>query len=172
MADTPGETPRARTQLPAPDANSCWLASARPTPEDAYADWKQGYPVMLRGGHVFDAVRVRPELVHAAVGSSTPADVATALTRQLSAGPVICDRGIWYYALVPPGTSETWRSALGTVRGRGSWIGVPALDRTHRTHPVHLHWIVTPRWPRRLCDPDAVTELLRIGQYQLEGAAR
>lgn len=127
---------------------------------------------MLRGGQIFDAVRVRPELVHAAVGSSTPADVATALARRFSAGPVICDRGIWYYALVPPGTATSWRSALGTVRGRGAWIGVPALDRTHQTHPVQLHWIVTPRRPRRLCDPDAVAELLRVGQSQLEGATR
>ncbi|WP_158712318.1 hypothetical protein [Streptomyces sp. NRRL F-5135] len=143
-----------------------------PTPKDAYDDWWLGRPALLRGGQIFDAVRVQPELVHAAVGSSTPADVATSLARRLSAGPVICDRGIWYYALVPPGTTTSWRSALGTIRGRGAWIGVPALDRTHQTHPVHPHWIVTPRWPRRLCDPEDVAELLRAGQHQLEGAAR
>ncbi|MFF1957946.1 hypothetical protein ACFVWX_13270, partial [Streptomyces sp. NPDC058220] len=92
---------------------SRWLLSSLDTPSVARLDWELGRPAVLRTGVVFDAVKMSPELVHAAVESTRPDLVGGALARTLD-GPVICHPSAQYYALVAAQTTETWRSPLAT----------------------------------------------------------
>ncbi|MCL7379798.1 hypothetical protein [Streptomyces sp. 35G-GA-8] len=124
---------------------------------------------MLRTGGSYDAVRMPLALVHAAAGSGAEDVVAGVLAKTLE-GPVICHPRHWYYALVPPGTCETWRSAEAVVRGPGAWLGIPRPDRTEPT-PVTPYWAVPLKQAGKLCDPDAVAELLRVGRAFLESPA-
>ncbi|MFF2522415.1 hypothetical protein [Streptomyces liangshanensis] len=136
-------------------------------PDVARQDWLDGRPAVLRTGVEFDAVRMPMELVHAAFSSTQPEIVGGGLAEVLD-GPVIADPAAYYYALVPPGSTETWRSPLGVVRGRGGWLVVPRLDRTG---PVGPHWVVPPVRVGKLCGPVDVAELLRVGKARLDGVA-
>ncbi|MYV56492.1 hypothetical protein [Streptomyces sp. SID3212] len=144
-----------------------WLLSSQDHPRIPLGDWSVGRPALLRGGRAFDAVRMRAELVHAAIGCTAPADVAAALAELLD-GPVIADPGSWYYGLVPPRTTETWRSSLAVVLGSGSWIVVPVLTKEG---PAGPYWAVPPAQYGTLCDPQDLAELLRVGDVRLGGVA-
>ncbi|MGW6771360.1 hypothetical protein ACWGBX_13170 [Streptomyces sp. NPDC055037] len=146
-----------------------WLTSSSHTPAVAHEAWRDGRPAILRTGDPYDAVRMPPTLIHAAVDSSVPDVVAGALADALE-GPVICQPGVWYYALVPPGTCETWRSAEAVVRGRGGWLGIPRPDHTEPT-PVTPYWAVPVEQVGMLSSAEAVAELLRVGRAQVEGTA-
>ncbi|MFD8916258.1 hypothetical protein [Streptomyces sp. L-9-10] len=125
---------------------------------------------MLRTGRAYDAVKMPLTLVHAAAGSSAPDVVAGVLAEALD-GPVICHPSAWYYALVPPGTCETWRVAEAVVRGPGAWLGIPRPDRTEPT-AVTPYWAVPVGQAGKLCTAEAVAELLRVGRTRFEGTAR
>ncbi|MFF2522213.1 hypothetical protein [Streptomyces liangshanensis] len=142
-----------------------WLMSTIRTPDVAWQDWLNGRPAVLRTGVHFDAVRMPMELVHAAFSSTQPEIVSGGLAEVLD-GPVIADPAAYYYALVPAGTAETWRSVLGVVRGRGGWLVVPRLDRTDPGGP---YWAVPPVKVGKLCGAVDVAELLRVGQARLDG---
>ncbi|WP_326811613.1 hypothetical protein [Streptomyces scopuliridis] len=146
-----------------------WLTSSSRAPAVAHEAWQGRRPAMLRTGKPYDAVRMPLALVHAAAGSSAPNVVAGVLAEALD-GPVICHPGVWYYALVPPGTCETWQAAEAVVRGPGAWLGVPGPDRTEPT-PVTPYWAVPVEQAGKLCTAEAVAELLRVGRARLEGAA-
>ncbi|RDG34542.1 hypothetical protein [Streptomyces corynorhini] len=146
-------------------AISRWLASSTEHPERAYEDWKRGTPAVLRTGVRFDAVRMPPQLVHAALGTATADDLPAALKGQLD-GPVIADWATCYYALVPVGTCAAWREPVGTMRGAGGWVGVPRLDQRG---PDGVHWITPAAAPGHLCRPDYVAALLHRGRARLEG---
>ncbi|MGW6235316.1 hypothetical protein [Streptomyces sp. NPDC055094] len=144
-----------------------WLTSSSRASE--VAAWQDGRPAILRTGGPYDAVRMPLSLVHAAAGSNAQDVVAGVLAEMLD-GPVICDPGRWYYALVPPGTCETWRSAEAVVRGPGAWLGIPRPDRTTPTS-VATYWAVPAAEVRKLCSAEAVAELLRVGRTRLVGGA-
>ncbi len=146
-----------------------WLTSSSPVPAAAHEAWQDGRPAILRTGGLYDAVKMPLALVHAAAGSSEPKAVAGVLAEVLD-GPVICDPGRWYYALVPPGTCETWRIVEAVVRGPGAWLGIPRPDCTEPTS-VATYWAVPATEVRKLCSAAAVAELLRVGRARLEGAA-
>ncbi|MEV8389015.1 MULTISPECIES: hypothetical protein [unclassified Streptomyces] len=146
-----------------------WLTSSSPHPSVAHEAWQDHRPAMLRTGGPYDAVRMPLTLVHAAADSSAPDVVASVLTEVLD-GPVICHPHHWYYALVPPGTCETWRSAEAVVRGPGAWLGIPRPDRKEPT-AVNPYWAVPVEQAGKLCAPDTVAELLRVGRARAEGAA-
>nr|WSZ95702.1 hypothetical protein OH820_08535 [Streptomyces sp. NBC_00857] len=148
-------------------AISRWLTSTTRHPDIAEQDWADGRPAILRTGILYDAVRMPMQLVHAAVRSTAPAEVARALAELLD-GPVVCHPGAWYYALVPAGTCEIWRSPCAAVRGRGGWLGVPRVDRTEPA-PVDPYWAVAVERINRLCSPAAVAELLHVGRERCEG---
>ncbi|MFJ7998286.1 hypothetical protein ACIQ7D_14220 [Streptomyces sp. NPDC096310] len=78
--------------------------------------------------------------MHAPTASTVPAQVCDTLAT-LADGPVVCHPGIWFYALVPAGTTETWRSPDAVVLGRGVWLGVPRLDSTLPVPPLP-YWAV------------------------------
>ncbi|WP_046495100.1 hypothetical protein [Streptomyces odonnellii] len=147
-----------------------WLMSSSQVPSIAREDWAYGRPALLRTGVAFDAVKMPRELVHAAAASSDPATVSAALAEVLG-GPVICQPGTWYYALVPPGTCAAWRSPLAVVRGEGGWLGIPREDQTE-PHAVATYWTVPVSQVGGLCDPDAVAELLRVGRERLDPTTR
>ncbi|MFD3917355.1 hypothetical protein [Streptomyces sp. NPDC058603] len=147
-----------------------WLTSSSPAAAAAHEAWRDGRPAILRTGGPYDAVRMPLTLVHAAAESSAPDVVASVLAEMLNDGPVICDPGRWYYALVPPGTCETWRVVEAVVRGPGAWLGIPRPDRTTPTS-VATYWAVPATEVRKLCSAAAVAELLRVGRARLEGAA-
>ncbi|MFE4370506.1 hypothetical protein ACFRMN_20135 [Streptomyces sp. NPDC056835] len=145
-----------------------WLTSSSPHRAVAHEAWQGGRPAMLRTGGAYDAVKMPLTLVHAAAESSAPDVVAGVLAEVLN-GPVICHPRHWYYALVPPGTCETWRSAEAVVRGRGGWLGIPNPDHTEPT-PVTPYWAVPVEQVGKLCTAEAVAELLRVSRARLEGA--
>jgi hypothetical protein len=158
-------TPTTETQ----EAIGRWLASSLREPDHAYHEWADGHVAILRTGRRFDAVRMPQELVHAAAGSMVP-DVVNGALAEVLDGPVVCEPGRWYFALVPPGTCEVWRSGVSVVRGRGGWLGVPGVDRIVPT-PVAPYWAVPVEQIGGLCPPAAVTELLRVGRERCEGTA-
>ncbi|MFJ2217178.1 hypothetical protein ACIQVO_01090 [Streptomyces sp. NPDC101062] len=143
-----------------------WLVKAAGDPDIALKDWDEDRPTMLPAGGRFDAVKLLPPLVHAATASTVPAQVCAALPELLD-GPVICHPGVWYYALVPAGTTETWRSPHGQVLGRGAWIGTPRPDLV-TPRPLLPYWAAPPRKAGHLCDADAVADLLQAGAKRLE----
>ncbi|WP_079125159.1 hypothetical protein [Streptomyces lushanensis] len=146
-----------------------WLLSSSRLADIAHADWADGRPAVLRTGGVYDAVRMPQRLVHAAVGRTEPGEVNAVLAEVLD-GPVICQPGSWYYALVPTGTCETWRSALAVVRGSGGWLGIPRVDRTEPT-AFAAYWAVPVESVGKLCSADAVAGLLDDGRKRIENLA-
>jgi hypothetical protein len=161
--------PDAHTTAETQVAVGRWLASSLREPEQAYQEWEHGRVAILRSGIRFDAVRMSEELVHAAAGSTVPGVVSGALAEVLD-GPVVCHPGQWFYALVPPGTCEVWRSGVSVARGRGGWVGVPGVDRTVPS-PVVPYWSVPVEQVGGLCPPAAVSGLLRVGRERCEGTA-
>lgn len=125
---------------------------------------------MLPLGGLFDAVRLPAEVVHAAAASEDHENVAAYLAEVLD-GPVIHDPCTWYYALVPPQTTATWRSPFARCIGRGSWVGVPPTDRCA---PLRFgpYWIVSMAHAGDLCSAVSVTKLIRIGHARLTEAAQ
>ncbi|MGW6774143.1 hypothetical protein ACWGBX_27495 [Streptomyces sp. NPDC055037] len=156
-------------EITSTDQVARWLTSSSPAPAVAHEAWRDGRPAMLRTGNPYDAVRMPRTLVHAAAGNSAP-DVVTDMLAEILDGPVICHPNLWYYALVPPETCKTWRSAEAVVRGPGAWLGVPRPDRTQPA-PVTPYWAVPVEQAGKLCSSDAVAELLQAGRARLEGTA-
>ncbi|MER5768978.1 hypothetical protein [Streptomyces sp. NPDC001985] len=146
-----------------------WLAESLDTPQAVWGHWRVGPVAMLPAGRRFDAVRMPGDLVHASLGATDHATLSAGLDLAL-AGPVICDTR-WYYALVPPRTSERWTSGLATCLGTGTWLTVPRPDRTDDTG-TGIHWCVSMAYPGRLCDPADVAGLLREGHERLSPPVR
>lgn len=147
---------------------SSWLACSHDLPLTAQTEWMDHSVAVLPLGSRFDAVRLPAEIVHAAAGSDDWHVVSGFLAEALD-GPVIHDPYTWYYALVPPQTTETWRSPLSRCVGRGSWLGVP---RTDRSTPAGPYWAVPMAHAGELCSPATVAELIGLGHSRLTEAAR
>ncbi|MBT2510131.1 hypothetical protein J7I98_30595 [Streptomyces sp. ISL-98] len=147
-----------------------WLARTLDVPAVARQEWQDGAVAMLPLGGLFDAVRMPAVTVHAAAGNDDRAFVARFLAEILDGGPVIHDPFSWYYALMPPQTSETWRSPFATCIGRGAWLGVPRTDRT-ALETGGPYWSVPMQDAGVLGSPEAVAELIRIGHARLTAAS-
>ncbi|MFI2209610.1 hypothetical protein [Streptomyces sp. NPDC020141] len=146
-----------------------WLAASLREPQTALHGWRADPITMLPTGRLFDAVRIPGKLVHAAIGATDHAPVSAGLEKTL-AGPVISDSR-WYYALVPPHTSETWTSGLAQCLGQGAWLTVPRPDHTQDTG-TRVHWCTPMTNPGRLCDPPAVAALIDHGHKALTTPTR
>ncbi|MFJ2178874.1 DUF6415 family natural product biosynthesis protein [Streptomyces sp. NPDC087851] len=143
-----------------------WLLATVPSTAPVQEEWSEGRPGLLRLGVEFDAVKLMPDLTLAAAGSSDPIEVSRALTRTLG-GPVICDHGLCYCALVPVGTAAVWTNEHAQALGTGTWITVPPLDHTQSTDG-RLYWAVPPARPEQTCDPDTVATFVQAGHNRLE----
>uniref|UniRef100_UPI002F91484D hypothetical protein n=1 Tax=Streptomyces melanogenes TaxID=67326 RepID=UPI002F91484D len=143
-----------------------WLAASHDTPAQARREFDTGI-ALLRTGTRFEAIRLPAPIVHAAAGGEDPDAVAAFLAKVLPGGAVIHDAygvGVWYYALVPPGTHTHWRTPGAECLRPGTWLGVPRLDLTARPGP---HWALPPRAVGSLCTAQAVADLVALGQNRL-----
>lgn len=138
--------------------SASWLARAHPTPRAAYAEWDQRPLAMLPLGVRFDAVRIPARTMTAGVGSGEEEEIAGFLAETI-AGPVIADPGIWFYALVPAGTSASWISRYSTCLGHTHWLGVPRIDRDTPPGP---HWAVPMERAGTLCKTKPVEEFVAM----------
>lgn len=147
-----------------------WLASAHDVPAQARREFDVGVALVPTGTR-FDAIRLPADVVHAAARSEDPDAVAVFLARILEDGAVIHDAygvGVWYYALVPPGTYADWRVPGAECLRPGTWLGVPRPDLTARPGP---HWTLPPGAVGSVCSARAVADLVALGQAGLrEGA--
>ncbi|MFF5984437.1 hypothetical protein ACFY78_36900 [Streptomyces olindensis] len=119
----------------------------------------------LRCGSLFTAIRLPGDLVRAAAASSDPAKVSTYLAEALDGGPVIASRGR-YYALVPPSAGVAWEHPRAECLAWGTWLGVPPVTRTGCEDALG-YWAVPVPGPGRLCDTNAVLQLVQLGQRLL-----
>ncbi|WP_331748214.1 hypothetical protein [Streptomyces sp. NBC_00648] len=151
---------------PAATAITNWLASAHHVPAQARREFDVGI-ALVPTGEKFDAIRLPSPVVHAAAGSQDPDAVAAYLTEALKNGAVIHDAygiGVWYYALVPPGTHTHWQVPDVECLRPGTWLGVPRLDLTARPGP---HWTLPPTTVGSVCTAQAVADLVALGQNRL-----
>lgn len=120
--------------------------------------------VRLPCGWLFNAVRLRDDLVHAAVGTSNP-DTVNGTLAELLDGPVIRNqqRGT-YFALVPVHFVIRWTEQYRDARmlGEGSYVEVPALDLLG---PTGISWAVPPRTPGHLCALPPVAALIETARH-------
>lgn len=142
-----------------------WLANTARDPDIPEQDWYEGRPAVLPTGVHFDVVKMHPDPVHAALGTTVQARVSEALGRMLD-GPVICHPRAWYYVLVPTGTAEVWPSPYGVALRPGTWLGVPRVDRTGPSL-IAPYWAIAPARPRHLATVTSVAALLRTGHDRL-----
>jgi hypothetical protein len=146
-------------------AVSRWLAATVRDPGIPEQDWYEGRPATLPTGVHFDAVKMHPDPVHAALATTVQQHVSDALAQALD-GPVICHPRAWYYALVPPGAATHRHLPHAVVLGPGSWLGVPRIDRTHPSL-IAPYWAVAPAHTRHLTTIDTLVTLLRTGHHRL-----
>ncbi|WP_406341288.1 hypothetical protein [Streptomyces sp. NBC_00648] len=140
-----------------------WLASAHPVPAQARREFDVGI-ALVPTGTKFDAIRLPADVVHAAASSEDPDAVAVFLAETLPGGAVIHDAygvGVWYYALVPPGTYADWRVPGVECLRPGTWLGVPRPDLTARPGP---HWVLPPHTAGSVCAAKALADLVTLGQ--------
>ncbi|MBB4895832.1 hypothetical protein FHS39_004911 [Streptomyces olivoverticillatus] len=112
--------------------------------------WLRDEPAIIRAGIHFDAVRIPAEHVHHLAGSDGRDAVERAFARVGIETAVIADLSRrWYYALVPPRTTEAEHP---------TYLGVPA---PHRADPPGTHWLLSPPdGEDALCDPASVRKLV------------
>ncbi|MFC0844939.1 hypothetical protein ACFH04_14630 [Streptomyces noboritoensis] len=140
-----------------------WLASAHPVPAQAQREFAVGI-ALVPTGEKFDAIRLPAPILHAAARTEDPDAVAAFLAKTLPGGAVIHDAygvGVWYYALVPPGTYANWQAPDAECLRPGTWLGVPRPDLTARPGP---HWALPPHTAGSVCAAKAVADLVALGQ--------
>ncbi|MBT2418372.1 hypothetical protein J7F01_41055 [Streptomyces sp. ISL-22] len=144
-----------------------WLASGHALLKAARREWDGAARLaMIPLGRAFDAVRIPGAVVHAAAGSTDRSIVEARLAQYLNDGPVIHDPGFCrYYALVPPGTADAWRTSAAECLGEGTYLGVPRVDRIDPDEraPLASYWSVPIARPGILCNPDDVRQLVVLG---------
>lgn len=142
-----------------------WLARAQPEPAQVWRDWHAVGLAMLPLGRIFDAACLPEGLVHAAVGTADPQEVAARLAEVMHA-PFIYDgrrMGGAYYALVEKRDRPAWRHHdVAPLMGRGTFLGVPKLSR--REPP---YWVVPPRFTGDLCTRQQIAGLVMLGRERL-----
>lgn len=149
-----------------------WLLSAAETPGRARADWEESSRALLRCGGVFAAVRLSARLVCAAAQTTCLGDVDTYLAHALHGGPVFLDQPTHrYYVLVGATTGHRaeWdqpRCEDAEFLGRGHFLGVPPVQAT-TPEAGPSYWCVPMGTLGDLTRPDAVTQLLSVGRFQL-----
>jgi hypothetical protein len=118
---------------------------------------------MLPLGDLFDAVRIPARAMVAGVGTDKEEEINNFLAQTI-AGPVIVDPGVWYYALVPAGTTERWISQYSSCLGRAHWLGVPRISQDCSPGP---YWAVPMERAGTLCKIKPVEELAALAGRQL-----
>ena len=150
-----------------------WLASSHPIPEQVWAEWKTDGVAVIPLGPQYGAVRIPEAIVHAAVESTGPDDVAIVLAQHLD-GPVIHDaRGRNYYALTRSDADIDWGPAVAGVEQLAprTHLGVPVGSRCENTPVTPIYWAVPGLRPGH-CNASAVGVLIRRGAERLSEVPR
>lgn len=143
-----------------------WLASAHPSPSTVCEEWDSiAQLALIPLGRGFEAVRIHEDIVHGFAGSDDSATVSARLAESLNGGPVIRDPGFHrYYALVPPGTAEAWRTLVAECISAGTYLGVPRADRVESNGGTRTsYWSVPMSRPNGLCTAADVLALVKVG---------
>ncbi|MFC8679823.1 hypothetical protein ACFUEN_44985 [Streptomyces griseorubiginosus] len=148
-----------------------WLALCHGNPRSARDEWQTQGVALIPMGYRLCAVRLRGDLVRAAVGSDDENEVAAALADRLGGAvisdhrSVITDR---YYALINTHAGLVWDlEEDAPCLGEGVFLGVPALQRRR---PPGAYWAVPPRYEGDLCRPESVRLLVADGLRELEAS--
>ncbi|RST03105.1 hypothetical protein EF910_21190 [Streptomyces sp. WAC07149] len=154
--------------------NNCmadWLAASHPNPRQAWTEWTDHGVAVIPVGQTFGAVRIPEAVVHAAVESTDPDDIAFALAERLD-GPVIHDgRGRNFYPLLRPEDRLDWRTSARGVEclAPRTHLGVPAVNRCEYTRETPIYWSVPGTEPSH-CASASVALLIRVGAARLDEA--
>ncbi|MEU1038661.1 hypothetical protein [Streptomyces sp. NPDC005907] len=144
-----------------------WLTREHPMPEQVWTEWATMGVALVPLGRRFAAVRMHADIVHAAVDSDDPSQVAERI-RALLPGPIVHDRrvsGVTYYALIPRHSDLVWvHDEVAPCLGPGVYLGVPRIDRRE---PPGTYWVTVPRHNGDLCAPQAVADLVEVGRQRL-----
>lgn len=156
-----------RRPAAAPDPSALaasWLMSAAQDPQLARAQWDEEGVTLLPCGALFGVVRVPDPVVHAAAGTVEWPDTAEYLRRVLGGGAVFAHpRGRHHYALISLASARLWRDREAEALGSGTYIGVPAPERTE-PDGVDAYWAVPLTRPGALCGPVTLGRFLAAGR--------
>lgn len=146
-----------------------WLAASHPDPRQVWAEWTENGIAVIPVGQTFGAVRIPDAVVHAAVESTHPDDIAFALSERLD-GPVIHDgRGRNFYPLLRPEDRLDWHTKAPGVEHLTprTHLGVPAMHRCEYTSETPIYWSVPGTEPSH-CHSASVVLLIRVGTARLD----
>jgi hypothetical protein len=142
-----------------------WLSAAASDRQRAHEEWRKQGIALLQCGLLFSAVRISADLVWAAAGSTDAETVARFLAGRLRGGVFAHPAGRRYYALVGTDAGRHWREPDAEVVGAGTYLGVPAVDRT--AAGTAAFWVVPVVQPGALCAARDVAELVAAGRAAL-----
>ncbi|GAA3489685.1 hypothetical protein [Streptomyces cremeus] len=158
----------------AADSAAAWLLGHGDAARAQTQDWPTGRCAWPGMGIEYEAVRMPGDLVHAAVRSTDPGQVARYLDGFLG-GPVACAPADgWYLALTRPAGEKRYRRCdldrLGTFFSPEERVLLPHPSRTTPSDSEPF-WSA-PLRPGTLSDPSTVVWLLDMGNHELYWQAR
>ncbi|WP_190122156.1 hypothetical protein [Streptomyces inusitatus] len=150
-----------------------WLLSAARSIPKASKDWEEHGSAWLRPGALFGAVIIPAGLIHAALGLDDPAACAPPLAEVLG-GPMFYSyddfaRQGSYTALVPVSAGQDWGMPGTVAHSHRGLLLVPApgVIEPQERDPW---WVVPLDGPDRLCSPDRLAALIRLGRDAIRTA--
>lgn len=165
----PSTNTSGRSAGPAADANRLsaaerWLLAAATDPRAIRDRWDRDGVALLPCDALFAAIRIPAAIVHAAAGTTDPAELPGILARLLGGAVFLDPQEGHFYALVEPAAARRW-TVEGSVClwGPEAYLGVPAPERTTGAGSAGAHWAVSPDCLGRRCNSVDVAVLVRAG---------
>jgi hypothetical protein len=159
--------PSTHANRPQRHAVADWLSAAASDRQRAHEEWREQGIALLQCGLLFSAVRIPADLVWSAAGSTGAETAARFLAGTLRGGVFAHPAGRRYYALVGTDAGRHWREPDAEVLGAGTYLGVPAVDRTSAATDLAAFWVVPMTRPGALCAARDVAELVAAGRAAL-----
>ncbi|MEC3997214.1 hypothetical protein VSR01_28410 [Actinacidiphila sp. DG2A-62] len=157
--------PSTHANRPQRRAVADWLSAAASHRQRTHEEWRKQGIALIQCGPLFSAVRIPADLVWSAAGSTDAETVARLLADTLRGGVFAQAAGRRYYALVEPDAGRHSRETDAEVLGAGTYLGVPAVDRT--AAGTAAFWVVPVVRPGALCAARDVAELVAAGRAAL-----
>ncbi|MEU1815117.1 hypothetical protein ABZ543_07960 [Streptomyces roseifaciens] len=163
----PPEAVTTRTEHQA--AVSHWLLAGARSASEAHTGWEESGTAWLCPDQLFTAVIVPADVVHAALGRSTPRACAAPLASTL-VGPVFYSpegfgpQGA-YTVLLPPHTGEAWDVPGAVVHPASALLLVPDPGKCEPTEGPW--WVVPLASPDQLGSLYLLTALVVMGRDRL-----
>ncbi|MBU6536370.1 hypothetical protein ACFUIW_13830 [Streptomyces sp. NPDC057245] len=149
-----------------------WLLVSAPLRAQARVEWEERGAAWLRPGVLFAAVSMPADVLHAALGSSSPQECAGRIVEEVEQGPVFYSPDGFqqkgsYTALVPARVARLRILLPGAVTcPQRALLLVPAPGRTEPEEGGPW-WVSPPSGPALLCPPERVAELACAGRAHL-----